>query len=72
MAAGHKRDTQYVEALLSKRIEYVKKLKADLSTSSCTTAQTIAAYSDLLEGDLKQRLPDYGTTLLSMQTSIWP
>ena len=52
MATGPKRDTQYVEALLSKRIEYVKKLKTDLNTNSCATAQTIAAYSDLLEGDL--------------------
>ncbi len=51
MVTGQKRDTQYVEALLTKRIEFVKKLKSDLSANSCTTAQTVAAYSDLVEGD---------------------
>lgn len=52
MVTGQKRDTLYVEALLTKRIEFVKKLKCDLSANSCATAQTVAAYSDLIEGDL--------------------
>lgn len=52
MVSGQKRDTQYVEALLTKRIEFVKKLKCDLSANDCATAQTVAAYSDLVEGDL--------------------
>lgn len=49
MVTGQKRDTQYVEALLTKRIEFVKKLKCDLRASKCATAQTVAAYSDLVE-----------------------
>lgn len=51
MAGGQKRDSQYVEALLTKRIEFVKKFKSDLTANNSTIAQTIAAYSELLEGD---------------------
>ncbi|BDA47504.1 probable Ataxin-7-like protein 3 [Coccomyxa sp. Obi] len=49
MVTGQKRDTQYLEALLTKRIEFVKKFKCDLSANDCATAQTVAAYSDLVE-----------------------
>lgn len=48
--AAPKKDIQYLEALINKRIEYVRQLKKYLENSTSVTAQTLAAYSDLLDG----------------------
>jgi hypothetical protein len=61
MATGQpapKKDIQYLETLLSKRIEYVKQLKFEMSNELSVTAQTVAAYSDLLEGTDAYRSAD--------------
>ncbi|KAK9841974.1 hypothetical protein WJX81_002182 [Elliptochloris bilobata] len=49
MAAYVKKDPAYQEALLAKRIEFVQRLKADLADSNSVAAQTVAAYTELID-----------------------
>lgn len=54
MAAGQpapKKDTKYIEALFEKRIEYVKQLRSALEEPTSVASQTVAAYTDLLDGE---------------------
>jgi hypothetical protein len=44
------KDAAYQEALLAKRVEFVQRLKADLANTNSVAAQTVAAYSDLVDG----------------------
>ena len=41
---------EYLEDLLRKRIEFVKHLNADLQCNKGVLAQTVASYSDILDG----------------------
>lgn len=50
MAAYVRKDAAYQEALLAKRIEFVRRLKADLGEASSVAAQTVAAYTELVDG----------------------
>ena len=53
MAAGQpapKKDTKYLEALFEKRLEYVRQLQSALHEPSSVAAQTVAAYTELLDG----------------------
>ena len=53
MAAGRpapKKDTTYWEALFEKRIEYVRQLRSVLDEPGSVAAQTVAAYTELLDG----------------------
>ena len=47
---GAKRGAAYEEALTSKRIEFVKRLKADLANGASAAAQATAAYTHILDG----------------------
>ena len=52
------KDATYQEALLAKRIEFVQRLKADLADTNSVAAQTVAAYTDLVDGAVfAERLP---------------
>ena len=48
--APPKKDTQYLEDLLKKRLDYVKNLSTDLQCNKGVLAQTVASYSDILDG----------------------
>lgn len=48
------KDAAYQEALLTKRIEFVQRLKADLSVTNSIAAQTVAAYTELVDGEPEQ------------------
>ena len=50
MAAYVRKDAAYQEALLAKRIEFVRRFKADLGEASSVAAQTVAAYTELVDG----------------------
>lgn len=50
MAAYVRKDAAYQEALLAKRIEFVRRLKADLGEANSVAAQTVAAYTELIDG----------------------
>lgn len=50
----------YEAALLRKRIEAVKRLKAQMADPASVASQTVAAYSDVLDGT---GLPDVSSSL---------
>ena len=50
------KDAAYQEALLTKRIEFVQRLKADLAVTNSIAAQTVAAYTELVDGAPEQWL----------------
>ena len=50
MAAYVRKDAAYQEALLAKRIEFVRRLKSDLAEPNSIAAQTVAAYTELVDG----------------------
>lgn len=43
--------------LLEERIQYVKRLKADLNQEGSAAAQTVAAYTSIIDGAPAGRLP---------------
>ena len=60
------KDAAYQEALLAKRVEFVQRLKADLANTNSVAAQTVAAYSDLVDGAARA-VPMYKESLSSGQ-----
>ena len=53
------KDAAYQEALLTKRIEFVQRLKADLAVTNSIAAQTVACYTELVDGASEQWLQHY-------------
>ena len=45
-----RKDAKYLEDLLRKRLEFVKHLNTDLQCNKGVLAQTVASYSDILDG----------------------
>ena len=49
--APPRKDAKYLEDLLRKRLEFVKHLNADLQCNKGVLAQTVASYSEILDGE---------------------
>ena len=48
--APPRKDAKYLEDLLRKRLEFVRHLNTDLQCNKGVLAQTVASYSDILDG----------------------
>jgi len=62
------KDAAYQEALLAKRVEFVQRLKADLANTNSFAAQTVAAYSDLVDGAAREHPYNYFSV---MRPEVW-
>ena len=49
--APPRKDAKYLEDLLRKRLDFVKHLNADLQCNKGVLAQTVASYSEILDGE---------------------